>query len=110
VWNRQEDDAGRLSFMRIHLSQTTFVNHYHLLGNLKDSYKVAKGDENLTSQFPESLAGVTHLLGREIPFCINFEEEAEKIIALSNLTEFTIACGQARSASTCDEEATWNLF
>ncbi len=83
-WDKQ-DAEGKLAFMRIDLSPSTFVNYECLLTN---AHRYARGDHSLYKHLPQNLDGLAEILGCSIPFTIHFQTESEKIIALSRLSEF----------------------
>lgn len=83
---------GRLFFLRVNLSGTSFANYYPATPGIT----MRKGEE--AQQLPATLEGLTELLGRPIPFQINHAEAAQKILEESELIPFCEAVRRMRQS------------
>lgn len=83
-WMADEADPtkGKLTYLRVDLTDDTFVNYI--------SNKYRSGKRDLLKEMPESLDGLTEILGRPIPFGIDFEAKAEEILSGSGVPELAI--------------------
>ena len=91
-WRMDENDPtkGKLIFMRINLANDTFVN-YSWSFSTGEYRRHTHGKEEILAKLPLTIAGKTEVLGRPIPFEIDFEAEAQKILELSMLKQLVKA-------------------